>query len=56
MVIYLCKHCLRRMPDEIATMDFNDTFLDMDHLRASFPEYAIKVKCDDPRKLIPPFR
>ncbi|KAG8332686.1 hypothetical protein J6590_017911 [Homalodisca vitripennis] len=44
------------MQDEIATIDFNDTFLHMDHLRASFPEYEIKVKCDDPRKLVPPFR
>nr|CAD7203408.1 unnamed protein product [Timema douglasi] len=45
-----------RMPNEIETMDFNDTFLDLDHLRASFPEHAIKVKTDDPRKLVPPFR
>ncbi|RZF44564.1 hypothetical protein LSTR_LSTR001322 [Laodelphax striatellus] len=45
-----------QMPNEIATMDFNDTFLSMDHLRASFPEHEIKVKTDDPKKLIPPFR
>ncbi|XP_063231396.1 RNA helicase aquarius [Bacillus rossius redtenbacheri] len=45
-----------RMPNEIETMDFNDTFLDMDHLRASFPEHAIKVNTNDPRKLVPPFR
>ncbi|XP_049959812.1 RNA helicase aquarius [Schistocerca serialis cubense] len=45
-----------RMPNEIDTMDFNDTFLDMDHLRASFPDYEIRVKTDDPRKLVPPFR
>lgn len=45
-----------RMSDQIATMDFNDTFLDMDHLRSSFPEYEIKVKTDDPKKLVRPFR
>lgn len=45
-----------QMPNEIATMDFNDTFLSIDHLRDSFPQYEIKVKTDDPRKLVPPFR
>lgn len=45
-----------RMPNEIACMDFNDTFLDMDHLRASFPNAEIRVKTDDPRKLVRPFR
>ncbi|XP_066599155.1 RNA helicase aquarius [Prorops nasuta] len=45
-----------RMPDEIATMDFNDTFLDIDHLRASFPHYDVKIKTDDLQKLVRPFR
>ncbi|KAK6621554.1 hypothetical protein RUM44_001361 [Polyplax serrata] len=45
-----------RMPNEIETLDFNDTFLDMDHLRASFPDHEIKVKTDDPEKLVPPFK
>ncbi|XP_065342666.1 RNA helicase aquarius [Cloeon dipterum] len=45
-----------RMPNEIPTLDFNDTFLDMDHLRSSFPGYTIKVGTDDPKKLVPPFR
>ncbi|KOB66412.1 Intron-binding protein aquarius, partial [Operophtera brumata] len=45
-----------RMPNEIATLDFNDTFLDMEHLRNSFPGYEIKVKTDDPRKLVRPFK
>ncbi|KAJ8670444.1 hypothetical protein QAD02_001703 [Eretmocerus hayati] len=45
-----------RMPDEIATMDFNDTFLDIDHLRASFPEYEIKTTTDDLDKLVRPFK
>ncbi|XP_041969753.1 RNA helicase aquarius [Aricia agestis] len=45
-----------RMPNEIPTLDFNDTFLDMEHLRNSFPSYEIKVKTDDPRKLVRPFK
>ncbi|OXU23077.1 hypothetical protein TSAR_003253, partial [Trichomalopsis sarcophagae] len=45
-----------RMTDEIATMDFNDTFLDIDHLRSSFPGYEIKVTTEDPEKLVKPFR
>ncbi|XP_058799863.1 RNA helicase aquarius [Phymastichus coffea] len=45
-----------RMQDEIATVDFNDTFLDIDHLRASFPGYAIETTTDDPEKLVRPFK
>ncbi|KAG7297975.1 hypothetical protein JYU34_018735 [Plutella xylostella] len=45
-----------RMPNEIATLDFNDTFLNMDHLRASFPGYEIKVQTNDPKKLVRPFK
>ncbi|XP_073987602.1 RNA helicase aquarius [Rhodnius prolixus] len=45
-----------RMPNEIATMDFNDTFISMDHLRASFPDQEIKVKVNSPMDLVPPFR
>uniref|UniRef100_A0A8D9DRA3 RNA helicase aquarius n=1 Tax=Cacopsylla melanoneura TaxID=428564 RepID=A0A8D9DRA3_9HEMI len=44
------------MPNEIATMDFNDTFLNMDHLRASFPGTEIRVRTNDPTKLVRPFR
>lgn len=44
------------MPNEIPTLDFNDTFLDMEHLRNSFPGYEIKVQTDDPRKLVRPFK
>ncbi|XP_008556253.1 RNA helicase aquarius [Microplitis demolitor] len=44
------------MPNRISTMDFNDTFLDIDHLKSSFPGYKIKVKSDDVDKLVRPFR
>lgn len=45
-----------RMKNERADMDFNDTFLDIDHLRSSFPGYDIKLSNDDSQKLIRPFR
>lgn len=45
-----------RMPDEIATLDFNDTFIDLDHLRASFPDHEFKIKVDNPAKAVPPFK
>ncbi|KAH0620568.1 hypothetical protein JD844_021170 [Phrynosoma platyrhinos] len=45
-----------KMPNQIASLDFNDTFLSIDHLRASFPGYSIKVTVEDPALQIPPFR
>ncbi|CAK9809263.1 RNA helicase aquarius [Anthophora plagiata] len=45
-----------RMSNEIATMDFNDTFLDINHLKASFPQYEIKIPTNDESKLVRPFR
>ncbi|KAM0730024.1 RNA helicase aquarius [Formica fusca] len=48
--------CYSRMSDEIATMDFNDTFLDIDHLRASFPQYEIKTDLEDEGNLVRPFQ
>lgn len=48
--------CYSRMPNEIATMDFNDTFLDINHLKNSFPQYEIKISTDEESKLVRPFR
>ncbi|KAF2905333.1 hypothetical protein ILUMI_00835 [Ignelater luminosus] len=45
-----------KLPNPIATMDFNDTFIDMDHLRSCFPNHEIKVKTNDPKKLVRPFK
>nr|XP_060615841.1 RNA helicase aquarius isoform X2 [Anolis sagrei ordinatus] len=45
-----------KMPNQIASLDFNDTFLSIDHLRASFPGYSIKVTVEDPALQVPPFR
>ncbi|XP_022909695.2 RNA helicase aquarius isoform X1 [Onthophagus taurus] len=46
----------KNMANQIETMDFNDSFIDMDHLRSCFPDYEIKVKTDNPQKLIRPFK
>ncbi|OWK62012.1 RNA helicase aquarius isoform X2 [Lonchura striata] len=45
-----------KMPNQISTLDFNDTFLSIDHLKASFPEYNVKVTVDNPDLHVPPFR
>uniref|UniRef100_A0A493TMH3 RNA helicase aquarius n=1 Tax=Anas platyrhynchos platyrhynchos TaxID=8840 RepID=A0A493TMH3_ANAPP len=45
-----------KMPNQIASLDFNDTFLSIDHLKASFPGYNIKVTVDNPDLQVPPFR
>ncbi|XP_012584001.1 PREDICTED: intron-binding protein aquarius [Condylura cristata] len=45
-----------KMPNQISTLDFNDTFLSIEHLKASFPGHNVKVTVDDPALQIPPFR
>lgn len=45
-----------RMPDTLRTMDWNDTFLDMEHLKSCFPEHKIKATTDDEKKLVRPFK
>lgn len=45
-----------KMPNQISTLDFNDTFLSLDHLRASFPGSDIRVIEDNPELQVPPFR
>lgn len=44
------------MPDEIATLDWNDTFLDIEHLQSSFPGYEFEITEEDPDKVVRPFR
>jgi intron-binding protein aquarius len=46
----------KQMPNYIETMDWNDTFLDMEHLKACFPEHVIKYTVEDPERQRPPFR
>ena len=47
-----------KMPNQIATLDFNDTFLNYAHLKKSFPEHQISIKQEEGEeaKLAPPFR
>ncbi|XP_036398844.1 RNA helicase aquarius [Megalops cyprinoides] len=45
-----------KMPNQISTLDFNDTFLSIDHLKASFPGYTVKVMEENPALQVPPFR
>jgi len=32
-----------RMPNQIRKLNFNDTFLDFEHLKSCFPQYSTKV-------------
>ncbi|XP_022090524.1 intron-binding protein aquarius-like [Acanthaster planci] len=45
-----------QMEHRTPTLDWNDTFLSLDHLRASFPDHDVKVTTEDPAKQKPPFR
>merc|ERR1719400_2538128 len=48
------------MNNNIPTLNFNDTFLDFDHLRASFPAYEVRVEGEfaklPPSELLPPYK
>ena len=44
------------MASKLSTIDFCDTFLDLQHLKQSFPGYDIKSDVKDSSKLIPPFK
>lgn len=41
------------LSDKEPTLDFNDTFIDLNHLKQSFPEHEVLTDVED---LIPPFR
>ncbi|MBN3285523.1 AQR helicase, partial [Polyodon spathula] len=45
-----------KMPNQIALLDFNDTFLSINHLKASFPGYKVKVAEENLSLQKPPFR
>jgi len=39
------------------SLDWNDTFLNIDHLKSSFPGYSVRVKTNNPTaEPRPPFR
>ncbi|CAM9839047.1 unnamed protein product [Lampetra fluviatilis] len=45
-----------KMPNQIRTLNFNDTFLSMEHLKAGFPGHTVRVVGDHPPPHKPPFR
>ena len=46
-----------RMVNQVQTLDWNDTFLNLDHLKSSFPDYTVRIKTPDPtQEPKPPFR
>ncbi len=45
-----------KMPNQISSLDFNDTFLSIEHLKSCFPNHTVKVTEEDPARQVPPFR
>ncbi|XP_048393345.1 RNA helicase aquarius isoform X3 [Stegostoma tigrinum] len=45
-----------KMPNQISKLDFNDTFLSTEHLKASFPGCTIKTTVENSALQKPPFR
>ncbi|CAG0879509.1 unnamed protein product [Cyprideis torosa] len=46
-----------KLPTSIAELNWNDTFLSMDHIQASFPDYDVSLEdAEDKRELQPPYR
>ncbi|KAK3748727.1 hypothetical protein QZH41_015674 [Actinostola sp. cb2023] len=45
-----------KMTNQIKTLNFNDTFLNYQHLVESFPQYTVKCTTSNPSDIIPPFR
>lgn len=44
------------MPNQERVLNFNDTFLEIDHLKESFPEYEVKATTEDEERLERPFQ
>jgi hypothetical protein len=45
------------MENQIAAMDWNDTFLNFDHLKSSFPGFTVRLKpLNSSMQPRPPFR
>ncbi|XP_070491078.1 RNA helicase aquarius [Chironomus tepperi] len=45
-----------KMPQQARSLDFNDTFLDYQHVVEAFPDYEVKLKCNNPDLVKRPFR
>lgn len=46
----------KRMPNQERELNFNDTFLDPEHLVESFPDYEVQFSTEDREKLVRPFK
>lgn len=46
----------KRMPNQERSLNFNDTFLDAEHLRESFPEYEVRFGGGEGAELVRPFK
>lgn len=46
----------KRMKNQSRVLDFNDTFIDVEHLKSSFPDYKITFNSEDESKMVRPFR
>uniref|UniRef100_A0A673JQJ0 RNA helicase aquarius n=1 Tax=Sinocyclocheilus rhinocerous TaxID=307959 RepID=A0A673JQJ0_9TELE len=42
-----------KMPNQIPSLDFNDTFLSIEHLKSCFPNHTVKVTEEDPARQVP---
>lgn len=45
-----------KIPNQIQEFDFNDTFLNINHLKNSFPNCTFEILEKDPKKIEPPFK
>ncbi|XP_071832631.1 RNA helicase aquarius-like [Apostichopus japonicus] len=45
-----------KMEKTISCLDWNDTFLSINHLKSSFPGYTVRVTTSNPSEQKPPFR
>lgn len=44
------------MPNQERVLNFNDTFLEIDHLKESFPDYEVETTTEDEKRLERPFQ
>lgn len=56
MIVNYFYYFFISMPNKIKLMNFNDTFLDMDHLLSSFPNHQIIPHENNQNKMLPPYR
>lgn len=45
-----------KMPQQARSLDFNDTFMDFQHIQDCFPDYQVRLRCKNPDLDKRPFR